>query len=134
MTEGVRQRSVALILARELAVNLVTPMLVWDEEGTLVYFNESAQAIIGRRYEEMADMTVEELQQFQPTDLDGSPLKMSDMASTFALEKREPAHRVMVITSLDGVRRRLDVTAYPLLTRGDEFVGAVAIFWEPDEA
>ena len=134
MTEGVRQRSVALILARELAVNLVTPMLVWDEDGTLVYFNESAQAIIGRRYEDMADMTLEELQQFQPTDLDGQPLTMADMALTIALKDREPAHRVMVITGLDGVRRRIDVTAYPLLTRGDEFVGAVAIFWEPEEA
>jgi len=134
MTEGVRQRSVALILARELAVNLVTPMLIWDEEGTLVYFNESAQAIIGRRYEDMADMTVEELQQFQPTDLDGNPLSVRDMASTIALESREPAHRVMYITALDGARRRLDVTAYPLLTRGDEFVGAVAIFWEPGQA
>lgn len=134
MTEGVRQRSVALILARELAVNLVTPMLIWDEEGTLVYFNEPAQAIIGRRYEEMQDFNVDELMRFEPTDLEGNPLSMADMASTAALEERVPAHRVMYITGFDGVRHRIDVTAYPLLTRGDEFVGAVAIFWEAGEA
>ncbi len=33
---AVRQRNVALILARELAVNLATPMWVWDEDGELV--------------------------------------------------------------------------------------------------
>ncbi len=126
----VRQRNVALILARELAGNLVTPMLIWDEAGDLVYFNEPAQAIIGRRYEDMRDFSVEELLRFQPEDLDGKPIDMSGMASTVALEERKPAHRVMVITGLDGVKRRIDVTAYPLLTRGDEFVGAVAIFWE----
>ena len=33
----VRQRNVALILARELAVNVTTPMWMWDEAGMLVY-------------------------------------------------------------------------------------------------
>src|SRR5437763_577430 len=32
---AVRQRNVALILARELAVNLATPMWVWDSRGSL---------------------------------------------------------------------------------------------------
>ena len=44
----VRQRNVALILARELAVNVTTPMWMWDEAGMLVYYNEPAAAIIGR--------------------------------------------------------------------------------------
>lgn len=126
----VRQRNVALILARELAVNLVTPILVWDEEGTLVYFNEPAQAIIGRAYHDMSDLRVEELRQFQPEDLDGNPIELSDMASSVALASKQPAHRMIRITGLDGVRRTIEVTAYPLLTRGNEFAGAVAIFWE----
>ncbi len=128
----VRQRNVALILARELAVNLVTPILIWDEEGTLVYFNEPAQAIIGRAYNDMSDLRVEELRQFQPEDLDGNPIEMSELASSVALAEKRPAHKVMCMTGLDGVRRTIEVTAYPLLMRGNEFAGAVAIFWEQE--
>jgi len=31
------------------------------------------------------------------------------------------------------VRRKISVTAIPLFVRGDQFVGAMAVFWEMDE-
>lgn len=126
----VRQRSVALILARELAVNLVTPILIWDQDGTLVYFNEQAQSILGRAYHDMSDLRIDELRQFQPEDLEGNPIELSELASSVALKAKRPAHRAIRMVGLDGVRRTIEVTAYPLLTRGNEFAGAVAIFWE----
>lgn len=49
-----------------------------------------------------------------------------------ALRKQEPAHRTFRITGLDGVKRTIAVTAFPLFARAAESVGAVAIFWEED--
>jgi hypothetical protein len=49
-----------------------------------------------------------------------------------ALSEQRPAHRSMVITGQDGVRRAIALTAFPLFARTDEFVGAVSIFWEED--
>jgi PAS domain-containing protein len=69
---AIRQRNVALILARELAVNVATPMWVWDEEGTLVYYNDHVAAMLGTP--NALDISqLGELSQFQPEDLDGNP-------------------------------------------------------------
>ncbi len=125
----VRQRSVALILARELAVNLTTPMWIWDEQGVLVYLNEPAEEIVGRRYQDLGPMHQEELPQFQPEDLDGNPIDSSQLPSAVALRDHVPSHLVMRIVGLDGVKRKIEGTAFPLFTRGDEFVGAVSVFW-----
>lgn len=131
----VRQRPVALILARELAVNLFTPVLIWDEDGSLVYFNEPAAAVIGRPYDDLSDLSVEELEQFRAEDLDGTPVDVSELPSAVAVRERRADHRVMCVTGLDGVKRRISVTAFPLFVRGNHFVGAMAVFWQlPEEA
>ena len=43
-------KSLPLILARELASNLATPMFLIDAKGTLVFFNEAAELLIGRTF------------------------------------------------------------------------------------
>ena len=43
------QREVELILVRQLASYLTTPFLVVDTKGTLLYFNEAAEPLLGRR-------------------------------------------------------------------------------------
>jgi hypothetical protein len=40
--------SLPLILARELASNLATPMFLVDGCGMLVFFNEAAELVIGK--------------------------------------------------------------------------------------
>ena len=127
---AVRQRNVALILARELAVNLATPMWVWDENGELVYYNEHVQAILGSPQHEIGVGRLDELPQFEPMDLNGDPIPVSELPSAVAIGLRRPAHRELSITGRDGVRRELSVTAFPLFARGGEFVGAVSVFWE----
>ena len=129
---AVRQRNVALILARELAVNLSTPMWIWDETGELVYFNEHVYEILGGR----GDVGVESLDslgQFQPTNVDGSTLDVDDLPSAVAIKRQQPSQQQIRIVGLDGVKRTLSVTAFPLFARGGEFVGAVSVFWQVEE-
>ncbi len=126
----VRQRNVALILARELAVNLATPMWVWDGDGELVYYNEHVQQILGSPQHEIGVGRLDELPQFEPTDLNGDPIPVTELPSAVALGQRRPAHRELRIVGRDGVKRELSVTAFPLFARGGEFVGAVSVFWE----
>ena len=49
-----RQKDVVLILARELASNLATPMLVLDHTGALIFFNEAAEVIMGAPFATVA--------------------------------------------------------------------------------
>ena len=127
---AVRQRNVALILARELAVNLSTPMWVWDEDGELVYYNEHVQEILGSPHHELGVGRLDELPQFEPHDLAGNPIPVNELPSAVAIGERRPAHRELRIVGRDGVTRELAVTAFPLFARGGEFVGAVSVFWE----
>jgi PAS domain-containing protein len=128
----VRQRNVALILARELAVNLATPMWVWDEDGTLVYYNDHVARLFGALHSELGIERLSELSRLQPVDLDGNAIPPDELPSPTAIRERRPEHRDLRITGLDGVTRTLTVTAFPLFARGGEFVGAMSVFWERD--
>jgi PAS domain-containing protein len=129
----VRQRNVALILARELAVNVITPMWMWDEAGMLVYYNEPAAAIIGRSFDDVETMHLDEIERFKSEDLDGNLVPVDELPSGIALRERRPAQQVLNITGFDGVKRTISVSAFPLFVRGDQFVGAMAVFWEMDK-
>ena len=44
------QKSLPLILARELAANTATPLLVVDPVGTMVFYNEAAEKLLGQSF------------------------------------------------------------------------------------
>jgi PAS domain-containing protein len=124
-------RSLVLIMVREFASNVATPLFVVDPQGTLVYYNEPAEAVLGLRYAEAGEIGPGEWgTKWAPEDLDGRPLPVEELPLMIALTQRRPAHRALRITGLDGTRRDIEVTAFPLFARADDFVGAVAIFWE----
>jgi PAS domain-containing protein len=124
------QKHLALILARELASNLATPTLIADAEGTLVFYNEAAEAVVGRPFAEAGEMPVDEwATSFAPRTLAGEPVSVEHRPTRIALDERRPAHQAFRITSTDGVERDVEVTAFPLFAHSEEFVGIVAIFW-----
>ena len=103
-------KSLPLILARELASNLSTAMFLLDATGTLVFFNDAAEIIIGK------------------------PLRRRDSPAGVAFLELRPAHRVLHVTGYDGTRHLVEATAYPLLGVGDAMHGVVSVFWELDES
>ncbi len=134
MAETTRQRSLVLILARDLASILATPVFIVDAAGDLVYFNEAAEAVLGRAFVEKQDMSADEwATAFQPVDDQGRPIPFEDLPLGVALTKRVSAHGSLRIVGADGVGRRIDVTALPLFARADEFVGGMAVFQELPE-
>jgi PAS domain-containing protein len=124
-------KSLPLILARELASNLATPMFLIDAGGTLVFFNEAAELLIGRSFAELGEIPALEFGAvLELTERDGSPVRRRDTAAGIAFFQRRPAHRTLMATGYDGVRRLVDTTAYPLFATTDEMHGVVAVFWE----
>lgn len=132
--ERTSNRALPLILAREFAANVATPFAVLDEEGTLVFFNERAEEIIGESPAELGELTEEEWRaRFSVERQDGTPVAGEDTPSAIARRERRPAHGTHVYTSLDGTRRTLSVTATPILGHVDELVGVMVLFWEVAE-
>ena len=124
-------RNLILILAREFALKLATPMFVADAEGRLVFYNEPAEEVLGRPYSDAGELPAREWAElFRIEDLEGNPLSLDQMPAGVAFRERRPAHSSIRITGLDGKKRELEVTAFPLFAREQEFVGVVAVFWE----
>jgi PAS domain-containing protein len=123
--------SLPLILAREFAANVATPFLVIDAEGTLLYFNERAEQLIGSTSGELCPLP-ETLwrQRFSLRRPDGTVVADSETPSATARRERRPVHETLVYTGLDGNTRTLEVTATPLLGRGSRIEGVFLLFWE----
>jgi PAS domain-containing protein len=124
---------VELILMKQLASYLAVPIFLVDPAGTLLYYNEPAELLLGLRYDETGEMPLEEWGTvFAPTDRSGMPLAPEDLPLAIAVQQGHPAHGQISITGLDGVARHLSVTALPLVGQSNRNLGAVAIFWEDE--
>lgn len=127
----IHEKDLTLILARDLASKLATPTFIVDPEGTLLYYNEPAETVLGTRYAETGEMAMDEWGSvFSPVDPKGDVVPVAELPLSIAISERRPAHRPLLITGLDGVQRTIAVTAFPLIPHPGELVGAVAIFWE----
>lgn len=125
-----QQKHLVLILAREFASNLSTPTLVADSRGYLVFYNEAAEAVIGRRFSEAEEMPLDTwLTPFEPRTSDDEPVAPEQLPTRRAFDEHRASHARYLVTSTDGVDREIEVTAFPLFAHTDEFVGVVAIFW-----
>jgi PAS domain-containing protein len=122
--EGAHQLPADVGLFRQLADSLSLPMCIVDARGEMVHYNRSAELVLGQPYTRA--LTQEEWAElWSPTNLEGAPIPAEQLPLTVALRDRRPAHGWLSIASLDGVSRRLEVTAFPV-----ESGGAVALFWQ----
>jgi PAS domain-containing protein len=127
-------RSLPLILARELAANLATPMFLLDGNGTLVFYNDAAELLIGRSFAELGEIPSHEFgEMLQLRHADGSPMRRRDSPAGIAFFERRPAHKVVQATAFDGTPRLVEATAYPLFATADELHGVVTVFWPRPE-
>lgn len=125
------QHDIEIILTRQLASCMATPVFLVDPAGTLLYFNEPAERVLGQRFDEAGEMPVERWSTiFAPVDASGAPLPAESLPLVVALTECRPTHGHFWIRGLDHALRRIEVTAFPIVGVADRFVGAVAIFWE----
>jgi len=126
----VTQQPVELIVLKQVASYLATPIFLVDPEGNLLYYNEPAELVLGLRFDETGEMSMEEWSSvFVPENEDGSPMPAEELPLVIALREHRPAHAPFLITGLDGTRRSIATTAFPLLAQSGQDLGAVALFW-----
>lgn len=107
------------------------PIWIADADGNLVYYNEPAEPILGKRFDEAGELSVDRLSDlFVTTGLDGRPIPSEEVPLMIALTKRVPAHLELRIRSFDGSWREIEATALPIEGQGGRFLGAMAVFWE----
>jgi PAS domain-containing protein len=132
MTTKPAQQSVEMILVRQLASYLFVPVLVVDTTGTVIFYNEPAERILGVRFEETGRIDREEAERLveQSHDPTEGPEDLDRPLDT-ALQQRRPVHaRRWLLRRADRVRLQVELTAFPIIDHEERLLGAMVMFWE----
>jgi PAS domain-containing protein len=106
-------------------------MFVIGPTGDLLYFNESAEPLLGLRFDEAGELDVEEWGRIIPTfDEFGAAFKPEERPLVLTLTERRPIHRRLILQRFDGRSVQVEGTAIPLVASDDRKLGALAFFWE----
>jgi PAS domain-containing protein len=129
------QKPIELILLRDLVSQLGFPVIMVDASGTVVFFNEPAERLYGRRYNDAGELPMAHLGQLNaPLDENGEPLPVDQLPIMVALRERRPKQGELFIHDAGGTARRITTTSIPLDGQGGILLGAMAIFWETDRS
>jgi PAS domain-containing protein len=126
----VTSQPLELILARNLIAAVELAAFIVDPEGVVVFFNDSAGELIGRRFEEVGRLEREEWNsRFGPFDEFGQLLPTDSLPLTVALREGLPANGHFRVCVRDDELIEVDVSALPLVT-AHGFQGALVVFWQ----
>lgn len=130
MTQSkVTQKPLELILARNLMSSLSTPAFLVDEGGVLVFYNEAAGILLGKRFEELGSVPQREWgAMFGPYGDNGEPIPYDELPLVSAVRDGRPAHAELTIRSADGAEHAVEASAVPILTAHGSR-GALAMLW-----
>lgn len=124
---------IEIILSRQLADSLTVPVFIVNPEGTLIFYNEPAEEILGEKFEDTGPMPVNVWgTSFFPQDEDGKDLAPEELPLVQTIKNKVPAHKTFWIKSLNGKYTKISVTSIPIIGRSKKFSGAMAIFWDND--
>jgi PAS domain-containing protein len=124
---------IEIILSRQLADSLTVPVFIVNPEGTLIFYNEPAEKILGKKFEDTGPMPVDDWgTSFFPQDEDGNDLAPEELPLVQTIRNKVPAHKTFWIKALNGKYTKISVTSVPIIGRSKKFSGAMAIFWDND--
>jgi PAS domain-containing protein len=123
------QKPLELILARNLLSSISTPAFLVGDEGTLLFYNEAAGAMLGRRFEETGRMNAADwTAAFGPFGADGEPIPYEQIPATVALRENRPFHGTFRIAAAGAGHQDVAASAIPIVGAGGSS-GAIVVFW-----
>lgn len=131
---GLVHHGVEVILARQLAGYLALPVVIIDPGGTVIFYNEPAERIFGRRFDESGPIPPSQWgEAFEFVDESGQPVPVEKMPLAAALRTRRLVHLNFWMRGLDGSRHHVSEAGIPLLGNAGRFLGVLAFLCELDD-
>ena len=128
------EQPLELILARNLVSIVSLAAFLVDVDGHIVFYNDAAADVIGRRFEETGSLARERWNaEFGPFDEHGRPVPSDRLPLAIAVREGRPAYGRFAIRTEHGALR-IEAGALPLLGPAG-YHGAMVVFWTlPDGA
>lgn len=123
------QKPLELILARNLLSSISTPAFLVGDRGSLLFYNEAAGALVGRRFEDTGTMAVGDwTSEFGPFGEDEKPIPYEQIPATLAVREGKPFHGNFRICAAGGNHQDVAASTIPIVGPGGSS-GAIVIFW-----
>lgn len=129
-----QQKPLELILARNLLSSIITPAFLVGEAGQLLFFNEAAAAMLGRRFEDVGMLASSQWTgEFGPFDENNVPIPYDDIPATIAVRHQRAFHGTFRICLAGKHYTDVEASTIPIVGPGGSS-GAVVIFWPVADA
>ncbi len=120
-------RPLELVMARQWVALLTTPVLLFDATGSLAFFNEAASVIMGRSFNECGPLKPAEWHaMFRIEDRTGALVPAGDSMLDQALSADGARQMTLLLRGLDGQRRSVGLTTFPIRGLDRSKVGVMA--------
>jgi PAS domain-containing protein len=126
--EAPQEHPLELILARNLVSIISVPAALIDVAGHVVFYNDAAAGILGRRFEDTGPLTREEWNaETGPFDEEGRPVPYDELPLTIAVREGRPSYARVRLRSERGLVL-VEAGALPLIGPAG-YHGAMILFW-----
>lgn len=123
--------AVELIVARQLAGLLAVPIVLIDVRGDPIFYNEPAESLFGRPFDEVDVLPFEERSAILALRREGGdPMPVDLLPGMLAIRERRPVYAESYFSGLDGVLRPLSLTAMPVMSADRNVLGALIFMWQ----
>ncbi len=131
---AVDSQRLLLVQARNLITNLALPAALTDADGRLLFFNDAAAVLLGRRFEEVGRLARHDwAQEIGPFDDQGRPVATDDLPVANVIDTGRPAQGRFHLRLDRKELCQVEVSALPLAEPGF-LEGVLLVFWPVEQA
>jgi PAS domain S-box-containing protein len=126
------QKSIEIILFRQLVTYITTPSFILDVDGSILYCNSAVEKISGFKFSEIGESHIKHWQSlFSPKDKNGNLMPLEESPLYIASTQYSLAHGEFYIMNLQEVElKKIELFAIPILNNTHTFLGVIAFFQE----
>jgi PAS domain-containing protein len=131
---AVQSQRLLIVQARNLITNLALPAALTDAEGQLLFFNDAAGELLGRRFEEVGRLSREDwAREIGPFDDQGRAVATDELPIANVVNTGRPAQGRYHLRLDRQELREVEVSALPLAEPGF-LEGVLLVFWPVEHA
>ena len=125
------QKSIELILFRQIGNYLSQPMIIINSEGILAFYNDATEKIHGKSFSEVGEIPLDKWSVlFKPRNKNGKRISPKTLPLYTAFTAHHPAQGEFYIKNLRGETYKIEAFAFPIISQIDGFLGAISLFQE----
>lgn len=122
-------QEIEFILSRQLAEYISTPVALVDHDGKMIYYNESAEHILGVKFNDEGEIESRGwLDRFYEEGNQGKSINVLDLPFIKVLTSRHIIHGEYWMRNLEEINQKVLIVCIPVVGMAQRELGAIVYF------